>query len=270
MFAKRIVMGIAFMSLLAWSSPASAGWVIDQVVKGAKEGGKQQVVLQSNRMKTLMFGEDGKPATAFIMDLNAEAITQVNYEDRSYVTATVQEYVQTMTSAMSGAMKQMQEAMKNVPAEQRKMMEEMMRSQMGQMGQDCRDVRMELRKTGQQATVGGYPAIRYDVFVNGKPNSEIWIAKSITAWREMDAKKLGRFAAEMEKLAGCGPAKGQGMGADPSWKVVNEGYPVRTVDKTGSGATVEVVKAESRTIPAGEFQPPAGFARKTLREMTGQ
>jgi hypothetical protein len=33
---------------------------------------------------------------------------------------------------------------------------------------------------------------------------------------------------------------------------------------------MEVVKAESRSIPAAEFQPPAGFARKTFQEMMGQ
>jgi len=32
----------------------------------------------------------------------------------------------------------------------------------------------------------------------------------------------------------------------------------------------EVVEAESRTVPATEFQPPTGFARKTLREMMRQ
>jgi hypothetical protein len=42
------------------------------------------------------------------------------------------------------------------------------------------------------------------------------------------------------------------------------------VDRSGGGGTVEVVKAESRTVPAAEFQPPAGFARKTFREMMGQ
>jgi hypothetical protein len=137
----------------------------------------------------------------------------------------------------------------------------------GQATQACREPRIEIKKTGQQATIAGYPAVRYDVFADGKLDSELWIAKGITAWRELDQQKLERFGAEMAKLAGCGPG-GQGHpGADPSWKLAGEGYPVRTVDKSGSGGTVEVVKAESRAVPAAEFQPPAGFARKTLQEM---
>ncbi|MBI3065802.1 MAG: DUF4412 domain-containing protein [Deltaproteobacteria bacterium] len=73
--------------------------------------------------------------------------------------------------------------------------------------------------------------------------------------------------AQMAKLAGC-PGQGRRVasGADQSWKLAGEGYPVRTVERRG-GTMVEVVKAERRAIPAEEFQPPAGFARKSLREV---
>lgn len=105
---------------------------------------------------------------------------------------------------------------------------------------------------------------------DGKLESELWIAKGIAAWRELDQRKLERFASEMAKLAGCGQGRQGLLGSDPSWKAAGEGYPVRTVDRSGGGWTVEVVKAENRNIPAAEFQPPAGFARKTFREMLGQ
>jgi hypothetical protein len=260
-------------SVFAWIGQASAGWIIDEVVKGRGEDSRQQVMLQANRMKSLTFGKGGRAVAAFILDLNSETITQVDYEERHYVTAPIQEYVQTIRSAMTGAMKQIEDALKDVPPEQRKMAEQLMRSQIGQSGlaaQECREPRMELRKSGQQATIAGYPAVRYDVLADGKLGSELWIAKGIPAWRELDPQKLERFAAEMARLAGCGPSRGPKgpPGVDPSWKLVSEGYPVRTVDRGGSGGTLEVVKAEGRTLSAAEFQPPPGFRRKTLREMT--
>ena len=274
MVAYRVVVGSVLMSVFAWTGQASAGWVIEQVVKGGG-GDRQQVMLQANRMKTLVF-EGGKPASAGIVDLNAQTVTQVDYRERYYVTTSVREFVQMMQGAMAGAtkemqeaMKQMQEEMKDMSPEERKMAQQMMGQMMpGQTPQACREPRMELKKTGQQATIAGYPAVRYDVLADGKLESEVWIAKGLTAWRELDQQKIERFGAEMAKLAACGPGPGrQGFaGADPHWKLAGEGYPVRTVD-SGSGVTVEVVKAESRSIPAAEFQPPAGFARKTLQEM---
>lgn len=267
-------------SAFLWAGPASAGWVIEQVVKGAGEDSRQQILLQANRMKMVMFGEGGRPTTAFIWDLNAETITQVDYEQRHYTSTTVKEFGQMMQGTqemaagqMAEAMKEMEETMKDMSPEERKMMEQMMGSQMPTMGpaaKGCREPRIEWRKTGQQATIAGYTAVRYDVLIDGKPDSELWLAKGLTAWQELDSKKLERFSAEMAKFAFCGQGQGarRAYGDDPSWKLAGEGYPVRTVQRGGSGGvTVEVVKAETRNISAGEFQFPAGFARKTLQDM---
>jgi len=282
----RVVACGALAGIFVWTGQASAGWVIDQVMKGGGEGTRQQVLLQANRMKTLMLGEDGAPVAAVILDLNAETITQVDYKGKHYISTTVQQFgqmiqgvQQTMSGEMAEVMEQMQEQMKDMPPEQRKMMEEMMeemmRSRMPKTGaapQDCVEPKVELKKTGQQATIAGYPAVRYDVLADGKPESELWLASGIAAWREMDPQKLQRFASEMAKLVPrCGSVKGQHgfRRDDPAWKLASEGYPVRTVHRSDGGVTMEVVKAESRSIPAAEFQPPAGFTKKTLRDMMG-
>ena len=275
MLRRHMISGIVLMLALIWANTASAGWVIEQIAKGGGEGGRQQVLVQANRMKSVMLGPDGRPAATFILDLDAQTITHVDYQQRQVMTAAVQEYVQAIRGAqeagMAQAMREMQERLKSMPPEQRQMAEQMMRSQMGQAGgtgQECREPRTEVRRTGQQATIAGYPAVRYDVLADGKLEAEVWAAPAITAWRELDPRKLERFTAEMAKLAGCGPGRPGLLGADASWKLSSEGYPVRTVDP--GGVTIEVVKAESRTIPAAEFQPPAGFARKTLRDMMGR
>lgn len=278
---RGMVAGAALAVVLGWGSPATAGWVVDQAVKGAGHEGRQQILVQTNRMKMVSLGSDGRPTHAFIVDLNAETLTQVDYGERHYVTATLQEYVQTMTGAaqaaaghMAEARKQMEQALKDMPPEQRKMMEQMMRQQMPQGGGpgagECVEPRREVRKTGQQATIAGFPAVRWEVLADGRMQSEVWVAPSLGVARELDARKLEQFGAAMSKVSACGPGQGAGRGTDPGWKLAAEGYPVRTVMPGAGGTTVEVVKAESRAVPATEFQPPAGFARKTLRELMGQ
>lgn len=271
MMKRNLIAALLIVFVLTCAGPASAGWVIDQVVKkdekGAAAGNSIQMALQANQMKTTVF-ESGKPAFAFIMDLNAQTITQINYEEKSSTTSTVQEFVQSIKGMMSSVMKQMEEAMKQVPPEQRKMMEEMMRAQMPKQ-EDCPEVKTELRKTEQQETIAGYSAVRYDVLVDGKTTSELWISKEIAAWKEIDPEKLQKFSVEFDKLAGCSNKTGLAS-SDPSWKIAAEGFPVRTVMKTGKVTVTELVKAESKTIPASEFQPPAGFTQKTLQEMLHQ
>ena len=262
----------SILSILGWTCQASAGWFIDQAEKGAGDAGKQQILLQANQMKTVVLGPDGKPESAFIMDLNTETFTQVNYPEGSYMTANVQEYAQKMEGAMKQATKTMEDAMKNMSPEQRKAMERAMGSRKPKTGagpEACPERKLEIRKTEQHATIAGYSAVNYEVVVDGKTQTELWIAKGITVSKELDPQKLERMMNEFSKAVPlCGSVLDRRAGAsrDQAWKLVSEGYPVKTVDRGGSGTTVEVIKAESRSIPSLEFQPPANFTRKTLKE----
>lgn len=276
---------------------ANAGWLIEQVIRSSartpiSDGGQDRQVLSmsDNRMKQTTLNRAGKPTAAWIMDLDAQTLTSVDYERQTVATGSVQEYAESMQDAMQAtggqmaeAMKQMQEAMKDMPPEQRQQMEQMMRQQMpggappgsAAPGEACREPKVEVRPTGQAARIAGYQASRYDVFEDGKFTEELWVSKAITAWQEIDPKKLERFSQEMSKamqaLPGCGQGRTRRVGAapnDPAWKLAHEGYPVRTVQHgAGEGTVVEVVKAESRVVPLTEFQPPAGFKQQSLKQI---
>lgn len=285
---RRLSVAVTLLGVLAAATPASAGWVIDQVMKGggADDKHRQRLFLQSNRLKTVVM--DGTTVTnAVVMDLDAQTITQIDYKDRAFTTATATEYAQLMRQGfekmgeamnqMQGQMKQMEEQLKNLPPEQRKQIEAMMKSAGGSQRQaaqpplkpeDCAPEKVDVKRTGKNVTVAGYDATGYQIFTNGALDSEVWIAPAITAAREIDPQKLERMMREMMKALPQCPPRGQMFGADPMWKLMKDGYPVRSVDKDG-GSVIEVVKAESRSLGATEFQAPTGFARKTLKEMMG-
>jgi hypothetical protein len=291
---RLVLRSLACLVLLGLlpAADAGAGWVIEQMARSTREPDRQVLTFSANRMKTTMLDKGGKPTAAWIMDLEAQTLTSVDYERRTVATGTVQEYAESTraaTQAMGGqmaeAMKQMQDAMKDMPPEQRQMVEQMMRKNMagGAPGgaapspEACREPKTEVRSTGQTARIAGFQAVRYDVLEDGKFTQELWVSKDITAWREIDPRKMERFSQEMTKaleaLPGCGRDRARRGGADPSdpaWKLASEGYPVRTVQHDrGEGTVLEVVKAESRSVPASEFQPPAGFTRQTLKDLMG-
>ena len=284
----RLRMLVVALGVLAEATPACAGWVIDEVVRGGGDDKqRQRLYLQSNRLKTVSF--DGNRVTeAIVMDLDAQTIMQIDYKDRTYMTATAKEYAETMREGfkamgdtmggqLQSQMKEMEEQLKQLPPEQRRQLEAMMRqAQQGAQKQaqpalkpeDCRPENVEVKRTGKNMTVAGYDASGYQIFNNGTLDSEVWIAPAITAVREIDPQKLERLVREMMKALPQCPPRGQMFGVDPVWKLMKDGYPVRSVEKDG-GSVTEVVKAESRSLGAGEFQPPSGFARKTLKEMMG-
>jgi hypothetical protein len=252
--------------LAALACPAQGGWVIDQVTTGQGVQRQQVVTIAANRMKTVTVA-DGQPVNAMVLDLDAQTITQVDYAARTYLSATVQEFVQFTQSSRQAVDQRMEEAMKSLPPERRRMMEEMMRRRGGGTGPCAEPKAVDVRKTAEQQTIAGFSAVRYDVLADGQPETEVWVAPAITAWKELDRAKLERFGAEMAKIAACGQG-GRGpasvLGTDQSWKLASEGYPVRTARARGGGS--EVTKAEERPVPAADFDPPVGFTRRTLGE----
>ena len=277
---------IVLLGMLAAAAPVSAGWVIDQVSRGGGADDKtlQRTFLQSNRLKTVIM-DGANVASAVVMDLDAQTITHIDYRERAFTTATAAEYAALMRQGfekmgeamgqMQSQMKELEEQLKNLPPEQRRQIEAMMRQAQGAQRppaaakpEECAPDKVDVKRTGNNITVAGYDATGYQVFTNGKLDSEVWIAPGIAAAREIDPQKLERMMREMMKAMPQCPPRGQMFGADPMWKLMKDGYPVRSVDKAG-GAVTEVVKAESRSLGANEFQAPAGFARKTLKEMMG-
>jgi hypothetical protein len=269
---RFVVMVLSLLISMGGPIKAYAGWILDEVEH--ENDSRGQVLIQANRVKSIMLSADRKPESAFIIDLEAQAITEVNYEERYFATGSFQEYAAVVRSMIDDAknenaqmMQEMQESLKSMPPDQRRAMEEMLRKE-AEASQECREPRFEVRRTNQQATIAGHAAVRYDVLADGKPEWEYWIAKGITAGQELNAQKLEQFMSLWKAMGGaCGLGQG-GRGlfmADPWLQLLREGYPVRIVATDGSYKN-EVVKAESRAIPGAEFQVPAGFARKTFQE----
>jgi hypothetical protein len=283
---RAVKLSVLALGMLVMATPAWAGWVIDEVIRGSDDKHQQRMFLQSNRLKTVTL-EGNRVVQAVVMDLEAQTITQIDYAERAYTTGTAKEYAEMMRQGlqamgdmggqMQAQLKEMEEQLKQLPPEQRRQVEALMKS--AQQGaqksaktplrpEDCVPDKVEIKRTGKNLTVAGYESTSYQIFSNGKLDSEVWIAPGITAVREIDPAKLERMVTEMVKALPQCPPRGQMFGADPVWKLMKDGYPVRSVEKDG-GTVVEVVKAESRFLAAGEFQPPAGFARKSLKEMMG-
>jgi hypothetical protein len=223
--------------------------------------------------------EGTRTTQAMVMDLDAQTITQIDYQERTFTTATAKEYADLMRQGFQamgeqmGQMKELEEQLKNLPPEQRRAVEAMLKQAQqssataSKKPEECVPDKVDVKSTGKRVTVAGYDASGYQVFSNGDFDSEVFIAPGITAAREIDPKKLERMVSEMMRALPQCPARGRMFGSDPMWKLMKDGYPVRSVGK--DGATTEVVKAESRSLGANEFEPPTGFARKPLKEMMG-
>ena len=262
------------LSLLLGPTPVSAGWVIELISHNGGHTNKLQMTFQDNKMKSVTFGEKGSPENAVIFDVEAQTMTNIDYGRKQVMVGSTTDFKKMMEgaqSAMAKARKQMEAQMKNMPPEQRLMMEQMMKERMPAMAaqpQDCPEPpKTEIRATGDQETIAGFATSGYDVLENGQLKSQVWIAEDIAIRDEFDIAKMQQLAETMASTQPCQTRQqGGGFQNKGVWELTKQGFPARIVDKKGSDKT-EIVSAERQTVAAEEFIAPKGFQTQSMKQM---
>lgn len=232
------------------ASVSQAGWVIHEDSMG---GHKMVVYLQKNRIYN-----DTK-AMSTLIDLDKGWIYLINKSNRVYWGGPFDIFEEEMLAAMD---KQVDEQMKDLPADQRKAMKERMKQSM--MGLAGSKEKIEVVKTGKSAKIAGHSCDQYTVKAGGEIREEHWIATSIRISREIDPDKLRQ---QMSKLKmGAGP--GGFASAEPVLALWEKGYPLKKVYyMMGQKMVSQASKTEQRSIPAKIFQVPASFKKVPVMEV---
>jgi len=148
---------------------------------------------------------------------------------------------------LDAAHAQMEERMKNLPPEQRAMMEKMMPN----LGAG-KAVPVTVSRTDETKTISGYACTKYVAKQGDKTVLVAWTTRDVKGFEGLRDDWL-KFQKRMSALSP--------VGRDAVEAYANiEGFPMAT--EMGSIKT-EVTKVEPRAIPASEFQVPAGYKLET-------
>ncbi len=199
----------------------------------------------------------------------------VDHDDKSY-TVIDQEAIEQLAGQVGQMAAQLQEALKNVPAEQRAMVEKMMRERMP--AEAPARLAATVRRTGEHGEKAGYPCVKYEVLRGDRLVQELWV----TDWdrveggeqvRQLFGELAGFFKQMMDAFASAAGDLGGMVGGlgDSVLEVMDEidGFPVLTRELDGGELESESIlrSASRRTLDPAEFEPPAGYKR---RSMTGR
>jgi hypothetical protein len=157
-----------------------------------------------------------------------------------------------------------------MPPEQRKQVEEMMKSQMP--GMDAPKHTLDVVATGKKETIMGKSCTSYEVLVDGEKISEVWA----TSWKEAGVPKeslsmLYALTAFFEDLASSNPMLGEALQSEGGFMQGLDridGFPLRIVDfEAGEPVSESLVKSMSSEAIAPEvFEVPAGYRKKSFDE----
>jgi hypothetical protein len=201
---------------------------------------------------------------AFVYDGPAKVIRIVNYTRKSYQEID-QAQMQGMGTQLNAAMAKMQEQMKNLPPEQRKMMEDMMKGRGGMPGMPGAGAPAApptYKHVGADR-VGQWSCAKYEGYRGAEKVSEICAvdpkAVDLTPADFAAVKQLSEFMATLipqaaEQMAVNGTMAEHGF----------NGLPIRRVSLTNGQPvfTSELESVRRGAIPASSFLAPDGFRRE--------
>ena len=256
------------MSML--SALSFGGVVVEYEVKSPGQA-------KEDRMNTLWIDKDRVRAqtggNGFIFRSDKQVLYVLQEKEGKYMEMT-REDIQKMGKVISDAMAQMQEQFKDLPPEQRKMMEQMMAGKMPAGGDQKKPEPRTYKKTGKSETINSYPCTSYDGVRGEKRDQELWI----TGWKQIeltaaDFKPLADMAAFMKDMMGP-MAKRLESGFVQNYSDGEKGdglpgIPVRTINFSERGDTItELKKVSHQAIPADKFEVPPGLKKESMESMS--
>ena len=255
---SKFVAGV--LLILAVASPSLAGVVIEFETSdlGADGRKSQDTIFAQEEMLRMEPGKGGMHGD-FVMIFRDAAMFLVNPQERTFYRMDEDE-VEAMASQLSDAMKQMEKQLANVPAEQRAMMEKMMKGKMPGMGTPPE---ISVKEEGSEK-IGEYSCTKYVVYEDGEKAMEMFAAQLSQVKEAEEAMGAFRAMARLaEKMAGAlskGPLSGMDQGP---FRLLNqmEGFPVLTRQFANGRAIQEthLTSITSKDLEEDLFSPPDGY-----------
>jgi hypothetical protein len=226
---------------------AAQGLYFEQTTLMSAGNGKSMELHSNGYLKEMKLKNfEVEEGTAVIVRADKEMLYQLDTKAKTYSEMTFTEMRQQMQAA-GEQMKKMQEELKDLPPEQRKMME-------GMMAKMMKEKDFDIKRTGEKKKVSGYSCEKVLLLEGGEPAGEFWVTKDLGSMKD--------YAKDWTKLM-------EGMMQGPMMKAAKkiaeiDGFVMQM--KMGDvGATT--TKLEKRNIADSEFEIPAGYKKVDMNKM---
>ena len=240
--SKKWFILLVLAALLCMAGPADAGWIM-------VEQNGDKTLISNGRLKGTSEG------VSWILNGPKKEMSFIDDGQKIYWQGTIDDYCSSMTDMMD-------QMMKNIPEDQRKMMEQMMAK-----GNQTPGQKVDVVKTGEGKKIAGFNTLKYKVLVNGELFEEVWLTTDAAVMKEYKP-----LVPVIQKFNSCMGIMGMEFMPEKSaeyqklWEI---GFHLRSVRyEDGNPETdTDVVKMEKADIPGKEFQVPAGYQQRSFVEM---
>ena len=257
-------------ALLAFSAGGGATAATTLTFDEAVNGGAAQsrtMILDTDRLRL------STTSTDVIFRGDLDKVWVLRSKDHNYLELTPGSLGQ-IGAKMDQAMAAMKEKLAAVPEAQRKQIEAMVASHMGQ-GAPTAAPQPDYEKAGDLRTVGQWSCAPYQIDVGGKASSQVCIAKLSDLGLSRDDltgfASFGAFMAKTTAALGVLRSPMTSINFDSMTKAIGfDGFPVQSTTKFADGGRQIVVTLKSiqrQDAAADAFDIPAGYTKIDFASM---
>ncbi|MCH8960343.1 MAG: hypothetical protein IH820_03250 [Bacteroidetes bacterium] len=275
---------VLFLALFVYAVPAptsNPGVVFEVETKDHEHSpprvGSMEIMVENRNLKMDIMPSDGSGGNGVMIfrgDRGEHGEMVVVDHDRKEYYVMNDASMKAMAGQVGAVMSAVDEALKNLPKEQREAIEKAQKQGAAGMGAGPMKPRTkpEVRKTGERGAKEGYPCVKYEVFQDGKKIRDIWT----TDWGNIDGgdeaeeafKALGAFFEAFWKAMPPMPGGEEPFGGQNPFDEMNfeNGFPV-VVTGFGEDGSVEdesrLKGTQRRKLDPAAFEPPSGYKRRS-------
>ena len=246
-------------------SPVEAGVLMISVQESyVNSKGKihSEAYVERDRMRVEIKGDDTDQTIIFRKD--KEVFWAIDNKEKTLVEITRRD-LQKIKEKMDEAMKMFEEQLKNMPPEQREMMEQMMKKQMSMKSTQTKTM---YEKVASGEKVNRWVCDKYEGYREGRKKKEIWT----TDWKHLGLnpedfkvmKTMGEFFEEFSKGAASSFYK---VGSE-EWEKEQgySGVPVKTIIYSDGQIRekTELKEIQQQDFSASLFDLPKGLKKKEI------
>lgn len=251
---------------LAFSTQISLSGIVMQQVRyerGSSDKQTGNIMIQDNKLRF----NDLDSNYSSIIDIDNDRVILIDHSSKTYISTSLNEYL----SEVEKKKKQMEEDMKNhlsaLPPDQQETVKELMKKNKLNSEQQKRS-KLNIRKTDMTSKIAGEDAVKYEIYIDGKLNEEIWITERADIRNEMDFTKVSDMMKKFKLMGNTTTAENL-LHVDEYAELFEKGFPIKTVDHSfGKVIYVEeVTDIKTEEIEEDEFQPRKDYSEKTLESL---
>ena len=228
--------------------------------KGSSSRQQGSIMIQENKLRFNDLDSD----FSSIIDLVDNKIYFIDHNSRVYTKSTLDEYVSTVKEKASIMEEEMKMHFSALPPDQQDTIKELMKRNSIPSGKQGKS-RLDVKKTQSVDEIAGAKAVKYEVYIDGELNEEIWISDKQEIRSELNYQRISEMIKDFKVLSNHFYSD-ELLNNQQYSELFQKGFPLKTINHSFENSVYveEITDIKAEEFSVEKFRPEPGYKRGSL------